>query len=341
MERRLHRVAERGRIIGLRDSGMSVRNIARTLGITPRTALRWIHRWEGSGDLRNLPGGRPQRCTTPAQDQAIIAAAEDTPHTNAVAIRDELHLDASVWTVRRRLHEAGLHHRVPAAKERLTQQHREGRLHFAREYVNRGDEFWSRCIWTDEKTFSSTSHGQLHCWRRNNTRYERQNVYEVARSGHQTVNVWGWISLHGMGDIHEIEGRFNAVKYVTILNDFFLPSFHNRNHPFPPGTVYFVHDRCPVHQARVVQDWFDQHPQFQLLPWPSKGADCNPIENIWGTMVNSWEPGMERTREQLMNHTREVWDMYRARPALVRSHTANMPRRLQAVIERDGGWTGY
>ena len=110
-----------------------------------------------------------------------------------------------------------------------------------------------------------------------------------------TVNVWGWMSVHGVGDIHQIEGRFNAQTYVEILNNFFLPSFAARNNPFPPAPVYFVHDRCPVHQARVVQDWFQQHPQFQLLPWPSKGADCNPIENLWGSMVNTWEPERERT----------------------------------------------
>ncbi|KAK3891130.1 hypothetical protein Pcinc_004923 [Petrolisthes cinctipes] len=40
------------------------------------------------------------------QDRIITAAAEANPHTNAVAIRDTLHLDASVWTVTRRLHEA-------------------------------------------------------------------------------------------------------------------------------------------------------------------------------------------------------------------------------------------
>lgn len=128
------------------------------------------NRCHESCNMANLPGGRPPRCTTPAQDNNITAAAEANPHTNAVAIRDTPHLNASVWTVRRRLHEAGVHHRVPAAKDRLTQQHRDGRLQFAREHVKKGYDFWERVIWTDEKKISSTNHGQLHCWRRNNTR---------------------------------------------------------------------------------------------------------------------------------------------------------------------------
>ena len=43
-ERRAQKVAERGRIIGMRDSGLSVRAIAAHLGISPTTVIRWIHR---------------------------------------------------------------------------------------------------------------------------------------------------------------------------------------------------------------------------------------------------------------------------------------------------------
>lgn len=172
-------------------------------------------------------------------------------------------------------------------------------------------------------------------------RYERHNIYEEARSGHKTVNTWGWISYHGMGDICRIEGRFTANKYIEILTDFFLPSLNQRNHPFPPGPIIFVHDRCSIHQARVVQEWFLQHPELQLLPWPTKGADCNPIENVWASMVNTWTPNEERTKQALMDHTHEVWEDFRARPDLVRAHTGNMRSRLEAVIEKEGGWTGY
>lgn len=98
-----------------------------------------------------------------------MQTATSNPQTNAVAIRESLHLDVSNMTVRRVLHEAGLHRRTPAKKEFLTDQHREGRLRFAQQYVDRPEDFWKRVIWTDEKTFSS-GHGRRHCWRRDNTR---------------------------------------------------------------------------------------------------------------------------------------------------------------------------
>lgn len=118
----------------------------------------------------DLPRGRPPRRTTRAQDRQIVTSAEAQPHTNAVAIRDALNLDVSEWTVRKRLHEAGVHHRIPARKEKLTDRQREGRLQFALQHRDKEEEFWKRVVWTDEKTFNSTNHGRIHCWRRNDTR---------------------------------------------------------------------------------------------------------------------------------------------------------------------------
>ncbi|KAK4306442.1 hypothetical protein Pmani_021738 [Petrolisthes manimaculis] len=194
MEARERRISFRGRIVGCHEAGQSIRTIAKNLGISTRTVLRWIRRSEDTDWYGNLPRGRPPRCTTPAQRRDILQAAEADPQTNAVAIRESLHLDVSERTVRRVLHEAGVHHRTPANKEFLTDQHREGRLLFAQQYVDKPEEFWKRVIWTDEKTFSSSCHGKRQCWRRNDTRDSPENV-----------NIWGWVSWHGMGDMQQIE----------------------------------------------------------------------------------------------------------------------------------------
>lgn len=114
---------------------------------------------------------RPRsRVTTPEEDERIRRAPTETRFTTATAIREALNLDVSATTVRRRLHEAGIHHRVPATKERLTAAHRAGRLAFANQYVGHDFNFWSRVVFSDEKTFSSFNHGRLHVWRENNTR---------------------------------------------------------------------------------------------------------------------------------------------------------------------------
>ncbi|KAG7162908.1 putative Transposable element Tc1 transposase-like 23, partial [Homarus americanus] len=123
---------------------------------------------------------RPRpRLTTRDEDAAILEGIQNHPFSNAVAIREALHLrhlctDCQVT--------------VPAIKEMLTEQHLTGRLQFAQQYGGEDLEFWSRVVFTDEKTFASTNHGKIHLWWPNRTRYDRAHIYEVARSGHVMLN---------------------------------------------------------------------------------------------------------------------------------------------------------
>ncbi|XP_066963216.1 uncharacterized protein [Macrobrachium rosenbergii] len=167
MNRKDANLVLRGRIVTLRNNGLSIRAIARDVGVSPTTVLLWIRRWEESGNLNDLPRPGGPRKTTPAEDDAIVRAAREQPLTNAMVIREDLGLEVSSMTVRRRLHAAGIHHRTPATKELLTERHKAGR-------------------------------------------YESCNIVKVVRSSHVTCNIWGWVCLHGMGDVFRIEGRFTA-----------------------------------------------------------------------------------------------------------------------------------
>jgi hypothetical protein len=40
----------------------------------------------------------------------------------------------------------------------------------------------------------------------------------------------------------------------------------------------------------MVMDWFDEEVvSFELLLWPTKGADMNPIKNVWAEMVRDMD----------------------------------------------------
>ena len=147
--------------------------------------------------------------------------------------------------------------------------------------------------------------------------------------------------MHGVGEVVRIEGRLTAEKYVTILQDFLLPSLRERDFPAHPGPIIFVQDRSPIHMARVVREWFANQNVLQLLEWPSRGCDCNPIEHVWANMVNSWDPAAERTPQALMDHVQRSWETLREKPDLIRNLVMSMPQRLAEVIEKEGGWTHY
>ena len=217
---------------------MSVSSIAREMGCSRNTVALWLRRWEESENLSDRPRPGKARVTSAEEDGKIFEEVQRSPITNAEIIRTNLQLNCDTRTVRRRLHAAGVHHRTPAVKEKLLDRHKDARLAFARRHVFEDLSFWSRVIFSDEKTFSSSTYGRARCWRPNNTRYDTNNILEVARSGHVTCNVWGWIFLHGIGELAQISGRFTAEKYLEILEEVMLPSVRSFALPYPERIIF-------------------------------------------------------------------------------------------------------
>ncbi|KAK3874769.1 hypothetical protein Pcinc_020331 [Petrolisthes cinctipes] len=183
-------------IIGLHNLGVSVRKIAQQLDLSPSTVCRWIKRHKDGAELTDLKRKPRPRLTSSLIDESIRQAVEENPFTNAHAIRDELQLNVSASTIRRRLQEAGINQGLPMEQEWFTDQHRASRLTFAKKYVDKDVEFWSRVVFTDEKKFITTNHGNIEICRINNTRYKRKNIQEEIKSKSVIVNVWGWVSIH-------------------------------------------------------------------------------------------------------------------------------------------------
>lgn len=144
--------------------------IARTLHLNKRTVYRWVKKIAETDNINNLPRSGAPRQVTEAVEDEIIRTARRSPLTTAVAIKKKIRCRFSVDTVGSVLHRNGLHHRTPASKPFLTDRNKEERLGFALEHLTKGDDFWRKVVYCDEKTFNSDAHGGLHCWRPDNTR---------------------------------------------------------------------------------------------------------------------------------------------------------------------------
>jgi DDE superfamily endonuclease len=175
-------------------------------------------------------------------------------------------------------------------------------------------------------------------YRRNGTRFEENHIQVQDRSGRKTVPVWAWFSASGAGYFVRIEGKLNADKYINILGDILLPSIHLR---FPGICVKFIQDKSPIHGANVIKHWFAEQLEIELLPWPAKGADLNPIENVWGDIVKDSEFFRPRTSDEVFERARSIWNGYSGNPNYWRKLAYSMVTRLRHVIDNNGGWTKY
>ena len=88
-----------------------------------------------------------------------------------------------------------------------------------------------------------------------------------------------------------------------------------------------------MHKYNAVTAWFLDHQEFTAIEWPSRSPDLNPIENLWGIMVNEWTDRNERTPDVLERHYMEVWESIRRDPELCQLLVQSMRRRMQDCID--------
>lgn len=239
-------------------------------------------------------------------------------------------------TVRRRLTEGGLHRRIPARKIFLTQQHKDDRIAFCLQYYN-FDWVNNVVIFVDEKTFQSDKLGRKILYRRNNERYVEKNTLPNKASGRIGLGIWGWISSMGPGELTTVSGRMNGAQYVEILRDVFLPTVRTA---YPEGRIYLAQDNSSIHSSRLVQEWLAGQPDVELIRWPAKSPDLNPIENVWGQMVLNWDPSDVRNKENLSGVVFQTWELLRGSD-MCWNMVANMHSRVNLVLDNGGGHIPY
>jgi transposase len=223
---------------------------------------------------------------------------------------------------------------VVAKSEHLKAEHVSQRLQFALSYGPHTPDWWRTVLYSNEKTFgyavqyilsielyyvsliiifiySSDECGRVYVYRKNGTRFDSSHIQSVQRSGRTSVPVWAWFSADGPGDFVQIEGRLVKEKYFEILEKVLLPSIRLK---FPKQKVKFVQDQSPVHTSRIVKRWFIEHwNELELLPWPPKGADLNPIENVWGDIVKLSESKLA-SKETVFKNAKDAWNWLGQRP---------------------------
>lgn len=307
---------------------------------------RWIARSQNNlleHPFADLPKSGRLKVTTQLEDDAIIAIARRTPFTNSTKIKEALQLECSHDTIVRRLHQNNLHARTPAEKILLTPDHAARRLAFCQENLNRD---WSNVIFTDEKVFSSSQETPLiKVWRPDNSRYRPQHVKLNRASGRRSLGVWGWMHRAGPGELVQVSPpRFNARSYLEVLEDYLLPSVRILYPEEEMPEIVMVQDNCSIHKARIVREWFEDHPEVVPLDWPAKSADLNPIENLWGQMVKNWDQPLQgfriRTIPELRNNVFAVWEMMRNRD-YCQNMVDSMAGRLRECINNNGYYTSY
>ncbi|GFW44607.1 transposable element Tcb1 transposase [Trichonephila clavipes] len=106
------------------------------------------------------------------------------------------------------------------------------------------------------------------------------------------------------------------------------------------ATAIFQQDNARPHMAHIVQRFF-VNPQIELLLWQARSPDLSPIENMWSMVaqrLNQITPPAA-TPDQLWQRVEAAWSAVPQEH--IQSLFESMPRRVAAVISKNGGYFSY
>lgn len=202
----------------------------------------------------------------------------------------------------------GIKCQTAATVLRLSEEHRINRIAFCQRMLEEWDDNRFRSIiFSDEKTFNTDVSWRTNVYRPKNTRYMPEFMKVKDKSGHITNNYWGAIGIDGpVTPLVSITGPLNSHKYMRIIRAHIVPvmqRFAANNEP-----KIFMQDNSPVHTAHNVMNFFSNQ-NFELMEWPPKSPDLNPIENVWSAMERGWPMIHPRNADNLHAVVQDRWQI--------------------------------
>jgi len=218
-------------------------------------------------------------------------------------------------------------------KPALTLHHKQERLLFARKYMS-WNEKWKNVIFSDEKKFNLDGpDGFQYYW--HDLRKEPEKC--MSRNfGGGTVMVWAGFCYNGKTSLCFVTSRMNSENYIQLLDNVLIDFGAN----VLSDTYIFQQDNAPIHKSQKTLNWFNSR-SIELIDWPARSPDLNPIENLWGMLARAvYGNGKQFSSVgDLRNTIKQEWD--NIQECTLHKLILSMEDRIFQVIKHSGGQTKY
>ena len=272
-------------IIKMYNEGKSYGQISEIVS-RPRSSVQYVvEKFKKSGLLQISPGRGRKKIIDLRLGRKIERMVKLDPKMSAVEIariiKESENVALNAQTIRNFLHQCQYKACVPRKKPFISKKNVKLRLEYAKNFVNKTEDFWKTVIFTDESKFNIFgSDGRRFVWRRENTALELKNLKATVKHGGGSVMVWGAMSAGGVGNIVFVETTMDKNHYLNILKENLEASAEKLG---IKDDFRFVQDNDPKHKSKIVCKWLHNNVK-QVLPHPPQSPDLNPIEHLWGIL---------------------------------------------------------
>ena len=321
-------------VVGMHKTGMSYRQIASALNVSKTCVENTVKRYAESGSVLEAPrSGRPRK-TSPRQDRKLLNLSRRNRNASASDLLTKMNQDGdnvniSVSTVSSRLRDQGMHSYFALRKPLLNSLAQKRRKIWCRERRNWLKEAWRRVIFSDECRFEIFPRRKIRVRRTKTEKFLPACVAPAVQMGGEALMVWGCITSEGPGELYFVDGTVNSTTYCQILEETMLPSAAR----LLGENFIFQQDNAPCHKSRQTMAWLADH-DVEVLPWPARSPDLNPIENIWNTMAMRLAKHKPSNKTELRFLVANIWRQISKEECC--KLIDSMPKRVDACRKAKG-----
>ncbi|PPR07271.1 hypothetical protein CVT26_012431 [Gymnopilus dilepis] len=310
------------------------------------TAKTLWHKYQETGSTKNRPrSGRPKKVTE-RLERALIRNAVKERRKPFRELGNAMPGNLSEGTIRNVLDEHGYHRRIARKVPYLTDDHKRKRKHWAELYRRFRKRQWRKPIWSDEcYIYLGDSRGKVYVTRLAEEEYNENCLVPKFKQSSLRVMIWGCIAKGKKGPLVVLEypggkgGGMNSERYITQVLEGALKPFFQELKQARRGPI-FQQDGAASHRSKETLKWLSDH-GIPLMDHPPNSPDLSPIEPVWHelkTIIRA-RPHPPTSAPELIQAVKDAWEMLPI--SVIDKYIDSMPERVQAVLDADGGHTGF
>ncbi len=338
---------ERSKIAGAYKCGVKQSVIAEKLGLPLSTINDTIKRIKDTGSPHPPTRIGPLAKFSVREERSLINIVKSNRHEPLDAITSQFRDITGKYicknTARKILNKNEFHSYYITKKPLLTPQNALIRKNWCNQHKNMDLHDWKLVTFSDESRFALFHpDGGEKIWRKSTEKYDKECIGPTLQMGGGSGMFWGVISFWGVGPLVPVTNSMDSDEYVEVLAKHYVPWMQGlmakRTSHGPP--VKFQQDNCSIHKSGYSKWWMATH-NFNVLDWPSRSPDFNPIENLWDILdkrVRKREVHPKNLKE-LEAAVLEEWQNIPLN--ILHKLYDSMPRRINGCLKTKGYHTKY